>query len=541
MTQKLLALLVVNLLWGLIPWPAAELFGAYSSFLIVYARFVYSALALLAATAFLIVWVNRGAKAPITGGTLARYLAARNGDFFGLPQWVYLLLVAVVGFNAQIVLFFWCLKTLGAIATSIGFVLALLIAAVVNWGAGKEDMSRFKILYLGTLFLATIILGAMSPTTAPGGSFGPGNLLVLLVFGAVYGFFFVTSAADRMAPEEYRFLRDAPRWVLVRTVFKIAVIFLVAALTLPPIVWALKAAGLRPDLTAEAVRFLREWPQWWRLGVSGSGVVLIVLCTILPTLWFYALATSWPKQSSFDLWAGVLATTEPMLNMVLGLLVLHEAFPLPWLLVAMALMAISILTRYLSETESQVSGVALIDARYDRGRALMEHLYALGPVRRVASLLGEHDLMVETLCASSREWGGAIQEIARSPGLAAQRTLLLTRIEFDRVVPDAQKGVSPRTRSARRGANPATEEDGMPVRIASFLKVESGATARAVAALRALPEAVRVLSITGEYDIIVEFEAPTPEDLNEVLVKRVEAIPGILELRSHFVTAEWEK
>jgi DNA-binding Lrp family transcriptional regulator len=539
-TRKLLSLLAVNLLWGLIPWPAAALFGVYSSFFIVFSRFVFSAIVLFAATAILSAWWNRTGAERITGGTFLRYLLAKNGDFFGLPQWLYLLLIAVIGFNGQIILFFYCLKTLGAIATSIGFVLALLIAAVVNWGAGKEGMSPFKLLYLATLFLATLILGAMSPATAPSGSLGFGNLALLLVFGATYGFFFVTSSADRMSPGEYRLIRAAPRWVLVRTIFKISVIFLIASVTLPPLMVALHWADLRADLTAEAARFLRECPDWWRLGVSANGIVLIVFCTIVPTLWFYALGTSWPKQSSFDLWAGVLAMTEPMMNMVLGLFVLHEAFPLPWLLVAMALMAISILTRYLSETESQVSGVAIIDARFDRGRALMERLYALRPVRRVTSLLGAHDLMVETLCASPREWGEAIRELAYAPGLASYQALMLTRVELDRGAPDRHKGNSAKIRNARRHAA-GGKEGAMPVRIASFVKVENGATAAVIAALRALPEVVRILSITGEYDIVVEFEAETPEGLCDVLVKRVEAIPGILEFRSHFVTAEWEK
>lgn len=80
----------------------------------------------------------------------------------------------------------------------------------------------------------------------------------------------------------------------------------------------------------------------------------------------------------------------------------------------------------------------------------------------------------------------------------------------------------------------------MDVRIISFVKIEPGHSERIAAAMTALPEVVKVYSTAGEFDLIVELAAASPHQLAKA-ISAMDEIPGVLDVRSHFVMTHWEK
>jgi DNA-binding Lrp family transcriptional regulator len=79
------------------------------------------------------------------------------------------------------------------------------------------------------------------------------------------------------------------------------------------------------------------------------------------------------------------------------------------------------------------------------------------------------------------------------------------------------------------------------IRIVSFLKTEFGKTDAILASLKSVPEIVKIVSITGEYDILIEIESETPETIADILVKYVDSIPGLVSVHSNYILASWEK
>lgn len=80
----------------------------------------------------------------------------------------------------------------------------------------------------------------------------------------------------------------------------------------------------------------------------------------------------------------------------------------------------------------------------------------------------------------------------------------------------------------------------MSIKIASFIKTEFGKSEFFIKELQKIPEITKILSISGEYEFLIEVITEKTEDLMDV-IEYIEKIPGILEIHSHYVLSEWEK
>ena len=80
----------------------------------------------------------------------------------------------------------------------------------------------------------------------------------------------------------------------------------------------------------------------------------------------------------------------------------------------------------------------------------------------------------------------------------------------------------------------------MAIKIASFIKTEFGKTDFFSKELQKIPDITKILSISGEYEFLIEMIADKSEDLMDV-IEFIEKIPGIKEIHSHYILSEWEK
>jgi len=176
----------------------------------------------------------------------------------------------------------------------------------------------------------------------------------------------------------------------------------------------------------EANRFLVELPHFGNIIATWQGIILILGCTTLPYFIYYWLATSWPRYTSFELWVTTLQLIEPIVNLILGVTVLNENFPVVWLFVIIFLIGIGIVMRYLSETETQIFVVFLIRIQSKDSFPAMKKLFTLRSVRSVRNIIGNYDLMCEAQLRSASNLNKLIQKhIVTLPGLIKYELLIL--------------------------------------------------------------------------------------------------------------------
>ncbi|MHA1671720.1 MAG: Lrp/AsnC ligand binding domain-containing protein [Promethearchaeota archaeon] len=59
--------------------------------------------------------------------------------------------------------------------------------------------------------------------------------------------------------------------------------------------------------------------------------------------------------------------------------------------------------------------------------------------------------------------------------------------------------------------------------------------------LKDIPHITKIMSLTGDYDILAEIEVETSEELFEIFSERIDMIEGIIASNTHVVMKAWEK
>ena len=80
----------------------------------------------------------------------------------------------------------------------------------------------------------------------------------------------------------------------------------------------------------------------------------------------------------------------------------------------------------------------------------------------------------------------------------------------------------------------------MNMKLTSFIKLKFGTTQEFITLLKQISAITKILSISGEYSLIVEISAETSEDFVPI-IESIEKFPGILAIQSQFVMKEWLK
>ncbi|MHA1241398.1 MAG: Lrp/AsnC ligand binding domain-containing protein [Promethearchaeota archaeon] len=59
--------------------------------------------------------------------------------------------------------------------------------------------------------------------------------------------------------------------------------------------------------------------------------------------------------------------------------------------------------------------------------------------------------------------------------------------------------------------------------------------------LKAIPEIKKVMSLTGDYDLMAEIEVETSEQLFDIFSEKIDLIQGITVSNTHVIMKSWEK
>ena len=59
--------------------------------------------------------------------------------------------------------------------------------------------------------------------------------------------------------------------------------------------------------------------------------------------------------------------------------------------------------------------------------------------------------------------------------------------------------------------------------------------------LKSIPEIKKVMSLTGDYDLLAEVEVETSEELFDIFSEKIDLIDGITASNTHVIMKAWEK
>ena len=59
--------------------------------------------------------------------------------------------------------------------------------------------------------------------------------------------------------------------------------------------------------------------------------------------------------------------------------------------------------------------------------------------------------------------------------------------------------------------------------------------------LKEIPKITKVMSLTGDFDVLAEIEVESSEELFDIFANKIDLIDGILSSNTHLIMKAWEK
>ncbi|MFX0011952.1 MAG: Lrp/AsnC ligand binding domain-containing protein [Candidatus Hermodarchaeota archaeon] len=72
-------------------------------------------------------------------------------------------------------------------------------------------------------------------------------------------------------------------------------------------------------------------------------------------------------------------------------------------------------------------------------------------------------------------------------------------------------------------------------------KLGINAIKKVIEEIKTIPQIKKVMSLTGDYDLLAEIEVDSTEELYEIFSEKIDVIEGIIASNTHVVMKAWEK
>lgn len=79
------------------------------------------------------------------------------------------------------------------------------------------------------------------------------------------------------------------------------------------------------------------------------------------------------------------------------------------------------------------------------------------------------------------------------------------------------------------------------IKAISLLKLGLSVINKVIEELKTIPQIKKVMSLTGDYDVLLEIEVETPEELFDIFANKIDLIQGIVNSNTHMVMRAWQK
>ncbi|WXG47116.1 MAG: hypothetical protein WED05_10735 [Candidatus Atabeyarchaeum deiterrae] len=424
--KMLVAVIITNLMWGIIPIPAVDIMKSYSLFTMLFFRFIYTAVACI-----LLVGVMRLRSPSVKG--IGAYITSTNRDYRKrrVPQ---LLSLAIVAFMLSLGLsfFFFNYSLVGVvIATMVSEAITPVLIAFWNWAKGTEKMDILKGIYMASLVIVVVIISVA-------------RVEVDVTIKAI-GFFYVSLSAVFWTAYIALIAKDTPSkkevqaadlssesYRMARSTLKLGVTFLLAALMLFPISILLPPLTQLPELVAQSNKFWLDVSNNFLAASVNSNVLLLSFgLTFAPYFLLYAAQAFWPKEAlTFDQWTAILGLLTPLVAAYVGIFVIGEAIRIDYAIIATAFLLTSIAMRYFHEVTNKVVGYIFIQIEIAKNHKVYSHLKEIKELREIFAITGEKcDIYSEAVTSNLNHLYLISSQIRNIDGVKNANVLLVQKMK----------------------------------------------------------------------------------------------------------------
>ncbi len=74
-----------------------------------------------------------------------------------------------------------------------------------------------------------------------------------------------------------------------------------------------------------------------------------------------------------------------------------------------------------------------------------------------------------------------------------------------------------------------------------FCKLGISVINKVIEELKEIEQIKKIMSLTGDYDLLAEIEVETSEELFDIFANQIDLIEGIVQSNTHVVMKSWEK
>ncbi|MFX1276098.1 MAG: hypothetical protein ACFFBP_04240 [Promethearchaeota archaeon] len=395
-------IIVANILWGFIPVVVSGLFATVSVITIIYLRFFTCGIFFLGLALGLIYYNNKftsNDKIPLT--IFKEFFKERNSHFFNLRYILYFAILGSFGIILQIIFYFLALKLTSIGFVMIGFIIFNIIIAIYQHGR-SEELDIFKILYIVMLLfsIGIIIFVKIFETS----TFSILGLVYMIIFSICITFFHIFINKDSYSHKELQIINKNKYYKVVRLLLKLSFMFLIGIGFMFIFVLIFLLIPVEPILTAEISKFFQElfnphlFFRWEVLFIN-------IFSTILPYLLIFIAYVNWsPFNLTYNQWSSILTVIEPLTGLFFGVLLINEFFPLPFLIITIFILILSILLRYVHENNIKVNALLLITTKMGVISELPLKLLRFSGINHIDVLFGAHEFLVTVKKSSTKDF-----------------------------------------------------------------------------------------------------------------------------------------
>lgn len=401
MRNKYISLIIfANVFWSFIPVAVTPLFEDVSILMIVFLRFLVSGIIFFVIAMIFPIACNRySPSCPISHKLLFNFVLSRNNDFFKMRNIVYLAILGFCGIVLQLIMYFLALKLTTISLAVTGFAITIIIVAFYQHGAKSEKLDVFKGLYVLILIVSVFIIFFVK--MQEGTEINPNGIIYIVIFSISLSIFQIAVKKDSYSKEEIKVLNGNKYYKMARLFMKISITLLLGVALMFPFILIITFLPFQTDLTQEIELFFSQFSELHLIMFRWEISFLIFGATIIPYFLVFWAAIKWSNYSlTFSQWNTILTIIEPIGSIAFGVFLLNEFFPVDYLLIVIFLLVVSILLRYVHETQNKINAYLLIKRNRQSMKDLPLKLLKLNGVIGVNSLIGAHDLLVNVRSSS---------------------------------------------------------------------------------------------------------------------------------------------
>ena len=81
----------------------------------------------------------------------------------------------------------------------------------------------------------------------------------------------------------------------------------------------------------------------------------------------------------------------------------------------------------------------------------------------------------------------------------------------------------------------------MTIKAVIFCKLGISVINKVIEELKKIEQIKKIMSLTGDYDLLAEIEVETSEELFDIFANQIDLIDGITQSNTHVIMKSWEK